>query len=250
MKAQIENLLELQDIDLQIEALLLKEKEIPKQKEKLQIQEKKLKQEIEDSEKTHKKLVLDQRECERQITQLQEQIKKYNNQLQAVKKNEEYQALLKEIDEIKKQIGLKEEEQIKIMLQMDEANLFFLEAKKRIETEIQQLKKQGEQIDKELQEVIQERKGLEQKKLEAQKLVNPELLNHYLRVKQRRKTGPVVVPLNVDKEICSGCFMQILPQVVNEIMASEKVHTCRHCGRILYDPKLLDGREPVIVPMD
>jgi len=248
MKEQIKNLLELQDIDLQIEALLQKEKEIPKQKEKLQIQEKKLRQEIEDSEKTHKKLVLDQRECERQIAQLQEQIKKYNNQLQGVKKNEEYQALLKEIDEIKKQIGLKEEEQIKIMLQMDEANLFFLEAKKRIETEIQQLKKQEEQIDKELQEVIQERKGLEQKRLEAQKSVSPELLSHYLRVKQRKKTGPVVVPLK--DEICSGCFMQILPQVVNEIMASEKIHTCRHCGRILYYPGLLDEQEPIIVPTD
>lgn len=248
MRTQIKNLLELQDIDLQIEALLLKEKEIPKQKEKLQIQEKKLKQEIEDSEKTHKKLVLDQRECERQIAQLQEQIKKYNNQLQGVKKNEEYQALLKEIDEIKKQIGLKEEEQIKIMLQMDDANLFFLEAKKRIETEIQQLKKQEEQIDKELQEVIQERKELEQKRLEAQKSVSPELLSHYLRVKQRRKTGPVVVPLK--DEICSGCFMKILPQVVNEIMASEKIHTCRHCGRILYYPGLLDEQEPIIVPTD
>lgn len=248
MKTQIKSLLELQNIDLQIEALLSKEKEIPQQKEKLQIQEKKLKREIEDSEKTHKKLILDQRECERQVAQLQEQIKKYNNQLQGVKKNEEYQALLREIDEIKKQIGLKEEEQIKIMLQIDEANLFFLEAKKRIETEIQQLRKQEEQIDKELQEVTQERKELEEKKIEFQKLVNPELLSHYLRVKQRKKTGPVVVPLK--DEICSGCHMQILPQVVNEIMASEKIHTCRHCGRILYFPGLLEEQEPIIVPSD
>lgn len=248
MKTQIKNLLELQNIDLQIEALLAKEKEIPKQKEKLKIQEKKLRQEIEDSEKNHKKLVLDQRECERQIAQLQEQIKKYNNQLLAVKKNEEYQALLKEIDEIKKQIGLKEEEQIKIMLQMDEANLFFLEAKKRIEAEIQQIKKQEEQVDMELQEVIQERKKLEQQKVEAQKLVSPELLNHYTRVKQMKKAGPVVVPLK--DEICSGCFMQLLPQVVNEIMAGEKIHTCRHCGRILYYADSLDKQESVILPKD
>ncbi len=248
MKTQIKNLLELQNIDLQIESLLVKEKEIPKQKEKLKIQEKKLRQEIEDSEKSHKKLVLDQRECERQIAQLQEQIKKYNNQLLAVKKNEEYQALLKEIDDIKKQIGLKEEEQIKIMLQMDEANLFFLEAKKRIESEIQQLKKQEEQIDRELQEVIEERKRLEQKRLDTQKSVNSELLSHYTRIKQRRKTGPVVVPLK--DEICSGCFMQLLPQIVNEIMASEKIHTCRHCGRILYYAETLDEQEPIVVPKD
>jgi len=248
MIEQIRKLLELQNIDLQIEALLQKEKEIPKQKEKLKIQEKKLRQEIEESEKTHKKLMLEQRECEKQIAQFQEQIKKYNNQLLSVKKNEEYQALLKEIDEIKRLIGVKEEEQIKIMLQMDEANLFFVEAKKRIEAEIQQLKKQEEQIDKELQEVIEERKALEQQKLTAQTKVDPELLNYYLKIKQKRKTGPVVVPLK--DEICSGCYMQVLPQTINEIMAGEKINTCRHCGRILYYPNLLDEQEPILIPKD
>ncbi len=168
--------------------------------------------------------------------------------MQAVKKNEEYKALLKEIDDIKKQIDLKEEEQIKIMLQMDEANLFFLEAKKRIESEIQQLKKQEEQIDKELQDVIEERKSLEQKRLEAEKSVDTEILNQYLKIKQRRKTGPVVVPLR--DEVCSGCYMKIQPQIVNEIMANEKVHTCRHCGRILYYPDLFNEQEPVIIPKD
>ncbi|HOV33342.1 MAG TPA: C4-type zinc ribbon domain-containing protein [Candidatus Hydrogenedens sp.] len=248
MKTQIKRLLELQQIDLQIDSLLVKEKEIPKQKEKLKIQEKKLRQEIEDSEKNYKKLMLNQREYEREIAQLQEQVKRYDSQLQSVKKNDEYQALLKEIDEIKKQIGIKEEEQIKIMFQIDDANHFFMEAKKRIETEIQQLKEQAEQIDKELQEVIKERKELEEKKLEAGKDIDKELLSHYQRVKQRKKTGPVVVPLK--DEICSGCFMQILPQIVNEIMAGEKIHTCRHCGRILYYSESLSDDEPIIVPKD
>ncbi|HOK08909.1 MAG TPA: C4-type zinc ribbon domain-containing protein [Candidatus Hydrogenedens sp.] len=245
MKTQIKNLLELQNIDLHIESLLAKEKEIPKQRDKLKIQEKKLIQEIEESEKNHKKLILNQRECERSIAQLQEQIKKYDTQLQGVKKNEEYQALLKEIDEIKKQVGLKEEELIQIMYQIDEANHFALETKKRIEAEIQQLRQQENKIDQELQEVVQERKGLESKRAEAEKMVNAEFLTHYRRIKQRRKTGPVVVPLK--DEICSGCFMQVPPQIVNEIMAGEKIHTCRHCGRILYYPDSLADEEPIII---
>jgi predicted nucleic acid-binding Zn-ribbon protein len=49
--------------------------------------------------------MLAQKECEKEIAQLQEQVKKYDTQLQGVRKNDEYQALLKEIDEIKKQIG-------------------------------------------------------------------------------------------------------------------------------------------------
>lgn len=234
MKEQIKKLLKLQRIDLQIEEALKKEKEIPKQKEKLKIQEKRLAQEIEENEKNYKRLILEQREKEKDVAQLQEQVKKLNAQLQNVKKNEEYQAMLKEIDDVKKQISLREEEVLNIMYKIDEANLFFLEQKKRIEAEIQQLREQEKRIDKELEEIVAERKELETQRAEAEKDIDAELLTQYTRIKQRRKTGPVVVPLK--EEICSGCYMQITPQVVNELMAGDKIHTCRHCGRILYYP--------------
>ncbi len=234
MKEHIRSLLRLQEVDLKIEELKAKEEFIPRQKDKLLIQEKKLQQEIEEHERGYKKLQLEQREKEKEIAYLQEQIKKLENQLMTVKKNEEYRAMLKEIEDIKRQIGLKEEELIEIMYKLDESNLFFLESKKRIEQEIKDLKEQAKEIDKELEAVRKEREEWENKRKEIINEVALEYLEKYERIRKKVKNGPVVVNLDSSGDICTGCYMKQLPQIVNEIMAGEKIHTCRHCGRILY----------------
>jgi len=53
---------------------------------------------------------------------------------------------------------------------------------------------------------------------------------------------PAVVPLN--DETCGGCFMAIRPQIVNEILANNKIHACQHCGRLLYHITNLDESGP------
>jgi predicted nucleic acid-binding Zn-ribbon protein len=34
--------------------------------------------------------------------------------------------------------------------------------------------------------------------------------------------------------ICQGCYMNIPPQLSNEIIRNDKVHLCPSCQRILY----------------
>lgn len=245
MKEHIRSLLKLQEVDLRIEELKLKEETIPKQKEKLLLQEKKLEQEIEEHEKNYKKLQLAQREKEKEIAYLQDQVKKLDNQLMSVKKNEEYRAMLKEIEDTKKQIGLKEEELLNIMYQIDEANLFFLESKKRIEQEIKNLKEQAKEIDKELEEIRKERQEWENKRNTLVSDISPEFIEKYERIKKKVKNGPVVVALESSRDICTGCYMKQLPQVVNEVIGWEKIHTCRHCGRILYHSETLNEDAPL-----
>jgi hypothetical protein len=47
-----------------------------------------------------------------------------------------------------------------------------------------------------------------------------------------RRGGTAVV--EVAGGICQGCYMNIPPQLWNEIIRSEKVHLCPSCQRILY----------------
>ena len=117
----MKNLLKLQALDLKIEKFRLREIEIPKQKSKFNIHKKRLEDELKGSESRYKSLMLEQRECEGDITAKQEEIKRKDGQLLAVKKNEEYQALLHEREMLKKQISAKEERNIAIMLEIDVA---------------------------------------------------------------------------------------------------------------------------------
>jgi hypothetical protein len=47
-----------------------------------------------------------------------------------------------------------------------------------------------------------------------------------------RRGGTAVV--EVTGGICQGCYMNIPPQLWNEIIRSEKVNLCPSCQRILY----------------
>ena len=228
----MKSLLKLQSLDLQIEKLRLRESEIPKQKSKYDIHKKRLDDELKSSENRHKSLMLEQRECEGEIAAKQQDIKKKEMQLQAVKKNEEYQALLHEMEMHKKQIGIKEERIINIMMELDEAKSCLEEDKKRIGAEQDEIAAECAKIDAELAVAVAERKALEGQRAPLVAEIDPGMLNKYERIRKAKKTGPALVPLQ--GESCSGCFMSITAQHVNEILSGDKFMPCNHCGRLVY----------------
>lgn len=229
----MKTLLRVQTLDLKIEACKRREIEIPKQKEKFDIYRKRLTAELEEREKVCKTLALEQRECEGDIEQKNAHIARYQNQLLSVRKNEEYQALLHEIDLLRKQIAIKEERIIAIMVEVDAAKLRLEEDRKRISAELRDIDRQCREIDTELTAAIENRKTLEQQRAPLAAQVNGELMARYVRIRASKKTGSAAVPLN--DEVCSGCNMRVTPQIVNEVLAGKKMHACAHCGRLLYD---------------
>lgn len=228
----MKSLLKLQSLDLQIEKLRLRETEIPKQKSKYDIHKKRLEDELKSSENRHKSLLLEQRECEGDIAGKQADIKKKENQLLSVKKNEEYQALLHEMEMHKKQIAIKEERIIAIMMELDEAKSCLEEDKKRIGAEQEEITGECSKIDGELAVAVSERKALEAQRGPLIAEIDPSMLGKYERIRKAKKTGPALVPLQ--GESCSGCFMTITAQHVNEILAGDKFMPCNHCGRLVY----------------
>jgi len=60
------------------------------------------------------------------------------------------------------------------------------------------------------------------------------LYTQYQRIRKSKGGGKALV--GMQNEACSGCFMALRPQMINEILAGEKIHVCRSCGRMLYNP--------------
>lgn len=234
----MKTLLQLQELDRHVDQCQAREVEIPKQKNKFDHQRNQLAKELQEREKQVQDLLLEQKDCEGAVEVCDAQIIKYNEQLNSVKKNEEYQALLHEIDQQKKIISTKEERVITILVELDDANAKLEEDKKRIKTEQDELDKECSVIDDELEEAVKDRKVLEGQRGALEDKVTPTLLKRYQRVKKSVKTGAAVVPLH--DEVCGGCHMHLLAQVVNEILAGNKVHSCQHCGRLLYHPPNVD----------
>lgn len=233
----MKTLLHLQELDLRIEACKAREREIPKQKGKYEIQRERLAAELDERERQCRDLQIEQHECETDIDQMQTHIQRYEQQLLAIKKNEEYQALLHEIDGLKKQIGLKEERVITLMLARDEARARLEADQKRIKEELDEIDRECEQIDDELAEAAVTRGQLEQERVPVLEGVDTGLRGRYQRIRASKGTGAAVVAIR--GEICSGCNMSVPAQIINEILAGE-VRACNHCGRLLYDDETIN----------
>lgn len=227
----MKNLLKLQKLDLQIEKFQERELEIPKQKGKYEIHRTRLAEELKASEERLKQLQVEQRTCEGEIEDKQKLIQKHDGELLGVKKNEQYQALLSEMEHLRKQIGQKEERILQLMEEIDAAKLQLEEDRKRIELELKNIDAECAKIDEELAAAVKEREALEREREPYIEEIAPSLLKQYKRIRVNKKRGPAVVPLN--DETCTGCHMRVTPQIVNEVMGGS-IHACAHCGRLLY----------------
>jgi len=240
----LNRLLELQELDARISTCRAREVEIPKQKHKFDIQRERLKAELTEREQLLKDLELEQRTCEGDIEQRKEQVGVYQGQLNLVKKNEEYQALLHEIDQVQKAIGVREERILAIMMEMEDATARLEEDRKRIKEETDEIDRECAEIDAELAEAVKQREVLVVERQPLVDGVGNEHLTRYTRLRRKFATGLVVVPLR--EEVCTGCNMHVRPQIVNEVLEGAKIHSCQHCGRLIYHPgNIEDGAAPV-----
>jgi predicted nucleic acid-binding Zn-ribbon protein len=148
-----------------------------------------------------------------------------------IKNSKELMALQREIDLIKQGNSEREEELIKLMEATERANS---EIKSK-EEELAMLQIEWHKREAELQTKIS---GIDQavseaatrrKTIAAQ--VKGDLISRYELIFARRGGTAVV---EVAGGICQGCYMNIPPQLWNEIIKSDKVHLCPSCQRILY----------------
>ena len=165
---------------------------------------------------------------------LQEESKKATEKrmrMNRIKNIKELQALQREIDQIKLGNSQLEEELIKL-LEEAESYASALRAK---EEELKQLEAAWREKQGEIEAQVA---GIERAVAEGSALrqaiatrLNRELIERYELIFSRRGGMAVVT---VSDGICQGCYMNIPPQLWNEIIKSEKLILCPSCHRILY----------------
>jgi uncharacterized protein len=231
LRAQIEILASLQTVDREIRQqnrvkqgllgeLQAKEKEIQTKKREIELltaafsEKEKLRQEKDRVLQDEGKKTMDRR-----------------MRMNRIKNAKELQALQREIDLIKQSNSELEEELIALMEAIDAIKADML-AKQEEMAQMQQewQKKQEEMqaqisgIDRAVSEAASRRKTIASQ-------VTGDLISRYELIFARRGGTAVV---EVTGGICQGCYMNIPPQLWNEIIKSEKVTLCPSCQRILY----------------
>src|ERR1043166_1300280 len=148
-----------------------------------------------------------------------------------IKNIKELQALQREIDQMKQNNGDVEDQLIKVMEEIDGIKAAIAAKKEYLaklhgqwQQKQDEMREQLSQIDHEVAEAAQQRQSIASQ-------VGRDLISRYELICSRRGGTAVV---EVAGGICQGCYMNIPPQLWNEIIKSEKVHLCPSCQRILY----------------
>jgi len=148
-----------------------------------------------------------------------------------IKNTKELQALQREIDLIRQSNGEIEEDLIKVYEEIDriKAELKVKEEEAAImQTEWQQNHEAMQTKISSIDQLVSEAATL-RKTIASQ--ITVELISRYELIFARRGGTAVV---EVTGGICQGCYMNIPPQLWNEIIRNEKINLCPSCQRILY----------------
>jgi predicted nucleic acid-binding Zn-ribbon protein len=86
-------------------------------------------------------------------------------------------------------------------------------------------------VDTAIEEINKERNVIYQERSELLADFDNKVLTFYEKIKRWAK-DTAVVP--VKKQACYGCFMKISDQTYAEVIKSEEIINCPHCGRIIY----------------
>ncbi len=234
MELAFDKLIRLQNVDIEINAVSALLDAIPARLETLDIDAQAASDVV---VKAKEKLAANQkkrRELEGEVKAVKEQASKFKRQLNDVKTNKEYTALLKEIEEAQHKTERIEEEILNEMIGADdiEKEIKAANAKKASDEARIQAEKQAVLAEKAAFEA--RRASLESERAAILPEIPPEQLKLYERIAKRMK-GVALSPIK-DDDFCSLCQMRVRPQMLNELLEMKQVILCEACGRILYLP--------------
>jgi uncharacterized protein len=243
MLADIEKLLELQVADKEIRKLQEEVAALPK---RVAVIEQKLagtKAHLEKVRAAAKADEANRKKFEANIKDLQAKISKYRDQSLDVKTNEQYKALLAEIQFAEQEIRVNEDRILEVMVNVDarEKDVRAAEAELKAETaEIEKEKEEARKVtaedEKQLAEWNAKRSGLREG-------VSEDILRQYERVAKHRGTGLA----EVRDQRCTGCQVLLRPQTYNEVRGGDKVMACDSCQRIIYYNRANETTETPVV---
>ena len=231
----IEKLLELQDKDIRIFNLRKQIESVPVEKEKvMQVQHiaeagcEKVKGTVLELEKKVK-------DVEIEIATQKDKIQNLQTKSAAIKKNDEYKAMLTEVDQLNKKIGELEDTQLEYWEALEVAKTAMVKEKKaleaakaRIESAVKDFEVRSANCREKIEKVSQERALIANE-------IPRNLLQTYKKIINNRATSKTfrkaLVPLQ--NENCGSCFLKVTPQIKNRVRKAEIV-TCEQCGALLY----------------
>ena len=165
-------------------------------------------------------------------------ISRYEEQMNNVKNNREYEALMKETEMQRLEIQLSQKKAKTAGEDLEGRQATLDATKERRDAKLKLLEVKQEELKSIIAKTEKEEKKLRRQSDKQRKLIEERLLRAYDKTRANFRNGLAVV--TIERNACGGCFNAIPPQQQLEISQRKRLMACEHCSRVLVDDTILE----------
>ena len=232
MKAELAQLIALQNADNNIRTLQAEIESIPQRRAEIEKEFDRRAFEIRAMEEKRDAAFHQRASLEKEIFEQKQRADRADRNLMAAKKPDEYTAAIREADAARKQISALETQ---VLEQME----VFEGAEKELAERAPEVEKLRGEMEASFK-AFDEQARVQQQQLDAGRAEHERLLRElpkatsalYNRISARIRDG--IALAEARNGACMACYMALRPQVMADVRRGEEIITCDNCNRILY----------------
>ncbi len=171
------------------------------------------------------------RALEKDVALHQGRLSKFRDTAMAVKTNQEYAAVQKEIEFAQTEMKSAEDKVLERMLEADDLTAAMKRAEAELAAEVKKADADRKGIAAESAELKASLERIGAERAEVVRTLSPQVLDTFERVAQRRNGIAVA---EARDGICTICHVRLRPQVFNTVRRNEQIIQCDSCNRVLY----------------
>jgi len=232
VKAELQKLISLQNLDTTIRKLEKELQAIPQRRAEIEGEFDQRAFEIRALESRRDEAKHTRARLENDVIEQRGKVERAERNLMSSKKQDEYTAAIREADAARKQISALETQILETLETLEQAEASLNERAAEIASLNSDRESRLKAFD---DETSAQSELLTKARAERDQVAGslPKALNSlYGRISTRIRDGVAVAEAR--NRSCTACFMSLRPQVMSEIRRGEEVITCDNCGRILY----------------
>jgi len=171
------------------------------------------------------------REKEREIEEERDKVERAKAKLMAIKTNKEYYAMLKEIEGTRRTNTAREDELLSLLSKYEETEKRLGERKAELDEVTGKYRERMTEVEARMGSFDADIGKILARKRQVASKLDAALVRRFEMIFERREGLAIIAAKNYS---CTGCHMNIAPQLFNLLQREEKIHTCPNCNRILY----------------
>jgi len=246
VKAELQKLIALQNLDTTIRKLEKDQKATPERRAEIEKEFDQRAFEIRVLENRRDEAKHTRARLENEVMEQRGRVERAERNLMSSKKPDEYTAAIREADAARKQISALETQILEQMEQLEKAETSLNERADEIVTMNSDRETKLKAFDEETGSIGERLAAARKEREEVFASLPKPMSALYSRIGARIRDGVAVAEAR--NRSCSACFMSLRPQVMAEVRRGEDIITCDNCGRILYveppEPAKADAATP------